>query len=201
MSCWRRPTRSACLHMACTSDWAPRDAAEVYRTIHDITARLQGLGWPSFVNSGTLLGLVREGRLLAHDDDIDLAVVLPVSSVLEVKAQRQAFTRMMSETGLAVSERQAHWKVMRLGVPFDLFPAWSDVQGRLHIYPYCPGAVRTADMLPTVATTFEGVPLSMPRQAEQLLEVNYGPGWKQPDPTFHFDWKSARRAFKDLVLP
>lgn len=52
------------------------DRAALWQGISDIMEMLKGLGLTAFLNSGTLLGAVREGDLLGHDDDIDLAVLI-----------------------------------------------------------------------------------------------------------------------------
>ncbi|NDY90969.1 hypothetical protein [Ideonella livida] len=176
-----------------------RDETEVLQAVAEVARKVATLGWPVIVNSGTLLGLVREGRLLAHDDDIDLAVLLPAGSAAEVRRRRAEFTQALESAGLSISERPAHWKVMRLGIPFDIFPGWVDQAGQVHIYPYCGGQLPATALLPLVEREFRGVALPLPAQPEALLAVNYGEGWRQPDPTFRFDWAASRRTFKDLL--
>lgn len=175
-----------------------RDAAEVLRQIAEVVDAIARLGWPVFVNSGTLLGLVRGGALLPHDDDVDLALILPVRSAAEMRDRREEFTRALSSAGLTVAERPAHWKIMRLGIPFDVFPGWVDDGGQLHVYPYCNGQVAASEVLPCSPRAFGDALLMCPSAPERLLEVNYGPGWRQPDPTFKFDWKLSRKQFRDL---
>lgn len=178
-----------------------RDAAEVLRQIAEVVDAIATLGWPVFVNSGTLLGLVRGGALLPHDDDVDLALILPVHTAAEMRARRDEFTRALTSAGLTVAERPAHWKIMRLGIPFDVFPGWVDDGGQLHVYPYCNGQVAASDVLPCSPRAFGDAQLMCPNAPERLLEVNYGPGWRQPDPTFKFDWKLSRKQFRDLFAP
>ena len=55
---------------------ASQEPDEVWAEVEAIALQLAELGHECFVNSGALLGLVREGQLIGHDDDVDLAVLL-----------------------------------------------------------------------------------------------------------------------------
>ena len=50
--------------------------AALWQGVSDVMEMLKGLGLTVLQNSGTLLGAVREGDLLGHDDNIDLAVLI-----------------------------------------------------------------------------------------------------------------------------
>lgn len=54
----------------------PWDEAEVTRALWLVLAQLKRAGCGAFPFAGTLLGLERDGKLLANDDDADLAVWL-----------------------------------------------------------------------------------------------------------------------------
>ena len=44
-----------------------------------------------------------------------------------------------------------------------------------------------------------GARLLMPHDPERLLSLNYGEGWRVPDPLFQFDWPGARERFATFV--
>jgi hypothetical protein len=56
------------------------DETLVYANLQSITEKFASIGYEVFANAGTLLGLTRDGKLIAHDDDIDLAIMLDVRS-------------------------------------------------------------------------------------------------------------------------
>jgi hypothetical protein len=182
---------------------AERDADEVWREVAALIERLAGLGYESFVNSGTLLGLVRDGRLIAHDDDVDLAVVLRAETLPGVVRAWNLLKAELHQVGLlrtdAAAGPRSHcklWAADRLSV--DLFPAWIS-GGRAYIWPHTCGDVASSDLLPLGERVVHGSTVRLPRRPEPFLECNYGPDWDRSDPAFRFDWALARRRFDSFM--
>jgi len=48
--------------------------------------------------------------------------------------------------------------------------------------------IKKSDVLPVSTLQYDGVELYLPANPERLLEVNYGKGWREPDPLWSFDW-------------
>ena len=183
-----------------------RDPAGLWALVAEVGAEVAALGHACFLDSGTLLGLVREGDVLAHDDDVDLAVVLdPDDSPDAAGAARQwqeLRTRALA-AGLLDPDfeerRPSHCRVAaRDGLMIDLFPAWQG-GGRMYVWPHTYGDLAADDVLPPGRRQVHGVEVLLPRQPELLLEANYGPGWRSPDPTFRFDWARAHDRFAGFV--
>jgi len=185
-----------------------RDPAALWRTIADVTARVGDLGHELLLNSGTLLGLVRDEELLAHDDDVDLAVVLgrdDSPDAAGAAGQWREFRRRAAAAGLldvGFEERRAsHCRaVADDGLMIDLFPAWQAGE-RMYVWPHTYGEVAATDVLPPEPREVApgGPVVLLPRRPELLLESNYGPGWREPDPTFRFDWDAAHERFAGFV--
>ncbi len=179
------------------------DDQAVWHEVAAIIEAIAGLGYRCFVNSGTLLGLVRDGGLIAHDDDVDLAVILSAGDQVDAAAEWTALRARLAEAGLLDLEfeklRRRHSKVrVHGGVRVDLFPAWMAPDG-VYVWPHTHGEVTPEDLLPLVPRQVSGVQVMLPRRPEPLLESNYGPDWRIPDPTFRFDWADARRHFAGFV--
>ena len=68
-----------------------------------LAERLEELGRPTYISYGTLLGLVRDGRLIAHDDDVDLAVVLAGATITDVVAAGSTSSPASRRQGCSVS--------------------------------------------------------------------------------------------------
>jgi hypothetical protein len=185
-----------------------RDPGDLWRAVADLTVRIGELGHEVLVVSGTLLGLVREGAVLAHDDDVDLAVVLGRDDSPDAAGAAREWRDLRAraaEAGLLDPEferrRPSHCRVVTAdGLKIDLFPAWQGGE-RMYVWPHTYGDVAATDVLPPVPRRIgEAGPLVLlPRRPELLLEANYGPDWHDPDPTFRFDWDRAHERFAGFV--
>ncbi len=150
-----------------------------------------------FLNSGTLLGSVREGGFIAHDDDVDLAVILTADNERDAAKEWIAVYQKLQSKRLIKKPPQRNYGVFKLksssGVNIDVFPCWIE-DGQVNIYPHTKGELRDADVLPLKICEATHCPI--PANPEKMLEVNYGPGWREPDPGFSFPWREANRRFK-----
>ena len=180
-----------------------REPAQVWRDIGALIDKLAAIGYDCFINSGTLLGAIRDRQLIAHDDDVDLGVVLKSDTLVGVVAEWQALKETLRGQGLLDEKFEArmrtHAKIGAAGgASVDLFPAWI-LDGRAYVWPHTAGEIPREALLPLKKVVLEAVELPIPQQAEQMLQCNYGPGWRQPDPSFRFDWQAATRKFPDFV--
>ncbi len=131
---------------------AARDESAVWRETSRLCARLDELGYDSFVSYGTLLGLVREGGLIPHDDDVDLTVLLPGDTIPEVVLGWGALKDRLAEAGLLRLDFEdgprAHCKLAAAGgLSVDVFPAWLTGE-RLYAWPLTFGELDATDLLP-----------------------------------------------------
>lgn len=177
------------------------DQAEVWAEIGRGIAELQALGLECFLNSGTLLGTVRDKKLIAHDDDVDLAIVFEASSPEEAANRWRELGATLGEAKLLTGKQPRNPATLKLQTKgrynIDLFPAWVQ-DGQFFVYPYCCGDLAADTLLPLTLCDVNGLPI--PQNAESLLAVNYGPGWQSPDPGFAFDWGKANRRFQSFKL-
>lgn len=178
------------------------DQQQLWHGVATLMSGLADIGHQSFVNSGSLLGLVREGAVIAHDDDVDLAVVLHATDAGSAAAEWSALRARLAATGFLDPKfegRRIHSKVrMPEGPTVDVFPAWTS-RGRMYVWPHTWGDVAVEDVLPLGRFVVAGTAVSIPRRPEPLLEANYGRDWRTPDPTFRFDWSAARERFGEFT--
>ena len=158
----------------------------------------------SFITSGTLLGMVREGRFLAHDDDIDLAYVSQHSDEAAVVEEREALLKLISEQGNMVAVNANGVIKIRyffddLYFDFDLFTGFC-LGDFVNIYLQKPNTIPKAAILPLRSDIFYGEETSIPQRPEALLEVNYGPDWRTPDRGFRFN-VNEHLGFYRFLLP
>jgi hypothetical protein len=151
----------------------------------------------SMICYGTLLGAIREGDFIAHDDDIDLLLVITKDHVnLEniVKDTVQLF----KENGFVVDLK---YTFDEAALPFleikdYRYPVHLDVFIGIHESPkiFMPMKsvknefVDESMLLPVrylESGKFSGLPVTA--NPEGFLEVRYGKGWRKPDPMFRLN--------------
>lgn len=149
-------------------------------------------GLPAFVCYGTLLGAVREGRFIGHDNDVDLAFLSSFEHPADVVREGFRVERALREGGWAVRRGSG----VRLNVPLelsdgstrfvDVFTAhWTE--GRLYIPSDLGHEVPREVILPLSTVRLHGRDVPAPARPEELLRVTYGDAWRVPDPSFRFE--------------
>lgn len=176
--------------------FASLDEEEVWKEVGRISGQLETLVGPTFLNSGTLLGVVREKGLIAHDDDVDLAVILDAGSAEEAAKEWLKACETLHRNGLLKDVPRRNPASVKLisnmDVKIDLFPGW--IEGdKVFVYPHTFGELARSDVLPLAQSDVKGLPV--PRKPEAMLAVNYGPEWRVPDARFEFPWDRANRLF------
>jgi hypothetical protein len=176
--------------------FASLDHNSIWDTIKTHISALADEKYEVFLNSGTLLGVIRDKRLIDHDDDVDLAVILRAGTEEEAAAEWKALRGVLEEADLferAVQDQPAIYKLRPAGkIEFDLFPAWVQ-DGQVFVYPHTHGTLTADDVMPLKACAVTGQPI--PQDPDKMLEMNYGPGWRSPDPLFKFPWEAANANF------
>jgi SAM-dependent methyltransferase len=170
------------------------DAGDARRQI-EMTAELlrdlnEKVGVPAFAAYGTLLA--RSGpKVIGHDFDTDAAYLSSYSHPGDIV--RESF-------GIQRALRALGWPVHRVGGSkllvdqlrsVDIFVSYF-VGDRFCLDRWVEGTLRRDQILPLARVTIEGCELPAPADAEALLELTYGPGWRVPDPTFRYDNSPAR---------
>jgi methyltransferase family protein len=163
------------------------DALE--RVLHDLTHEC---GLDAFLMYGCLLGAVRDGHMIGHDSDADVAYLSRHHHPFDIIRECTAATRRMRALG---------WRVVRMsGANFKVWVPLADgrrcgidVFGSFHIGERflvtgsLTGTLDRSALVPVGTVTLEGREIVAPARPEEVLEFTYGPAWRVPDPAFHFD--------------
>jgi hypothetical protein len=164
---------------------APHD--EIWAGVGRHMQILGDAGFKVFLNSGTLLGLTRDGKLIEHDNDIDLAIILQAESEDEAIIEWKNLPEKLTKLGIFLEGSQDYNGFMRLkpvaGFDVDIFPGWFS-KDKVFVYPHTFGELTPAEVYPFKTCKITG--LNLPSEPEKMLEINYGPGWKVPDQLFKF---------------
>lgn len=178
------------------SAFGSMDQQEIWADIRSVMQRLDAMGDEVFLNSGTLLGAVRDKSLIAHDDDVDLALRLLATTPQDAARQWHATRARLQESGLLSDRQPSNPGTLKLKsggtYNIDLFPAWIS-EGRVFVYPHTAGELGEDQVFPLITCDTTGLPI--PHDAKAMLEINYGEGWRHPDPGYQFNWAHANRRF------
>lgn len=147
-----------------------------------------------FLIYGTLLGLVRSGEFIAHDDDLDTAYFSRETTPEAVGDEASEIAARLREAGKTV--RLAPAKAPKLlhyvnkNTKIDIFPSWHD--GKQFFAPNTTCITAGSDLiLPLRTADFQGHQVLIPNRTEEFLEKKYGKTWRIPDPGYRVQSPSA----------
>jgi hypothetical protein len=148
-------------------------------------------GLPAFLSYGSLLGAVREGRLIGHDVDVDLGYLTSYTDPVDAAAESFRIERTMRRKGWRTQRQGAGFFAVHFREPgggwrnVDIFTC---IQVGDSIYQVNDVGV-VADrsvVLPLGTVELEGRRLPAPARPTVFFEAAYGTGWRVPDPSFSF---------------
>lgn len=171
-----------------------------------VHALVEECGRAAFLDYGTLLGAVRDGRMISHDLDIDIGYLSDASGPADAMRDSFAVERIL--------RRRLGWRVLRKdgGLLQVFFPQADQRRRNVDIftaffsdgYLYqvhdtrMPGTVD--DILPLSEVTLEGRMMPAPNRPKVLLSSLYGPNWMVPDPSFAYDSSEAQQTLRSWFV-
>jgi hypothetical protein len=144
---------------------------------------LEAGGFQPFLVAGTLLGLVRSGRLLAHDRDIDIGLLRSDTGDNDVVDYIRTHPDLMLPRAARPGDRYVGLTVDRIAADIFVFDqtsigmvcGFSDLPGDIQ-WRHTPFRLRN--------THLGGHNFRIPDPAETYLSECYGHRWHVPDPGF-----------------
>ena len=150
---------------------------------------LRSRGHDAFLAYGNLLGAVRDGKLIGHDDDADIAYVSETRHPIDLMLESFSIERECQAAGWETLRMSGGTFKLIVALPtglrigIDVFASFY-FQGLLHMMPAVAADLPREVLLPTSTVTLEGRQVPAPARPEALLEASFGAGWRVPDPSF-----------------
>ncbi len=183
---WGRLTRPLSAEGADVVDDLVQQAA---RLLSDLQERA---GVAAFVSYGTLLGAVRDGALIGHDNDLDVSYVSREPFPVDVVREGYRVERALLDAGWRVrrgSGTRLNVRMTLSGGGFryvDVFTAnWVD--GIVYMPSDTGFAIPMDEVVPLTTVTLHGREVPAPRNPDLMLAHTYGENWRIPDPSFKYD--------------
>lgn len=189
-----RCTKNACADLESSLQKKPRDKSKMKgfdteqaaQALVDLQQALAPIGQKAFLVSGTLLGYAREGRILAHDKDIDVGII-------GWTGQYDVIAALLNSKRFVVDMRRlrgqkTHYLLVnhiKSGIAIDIF-IYHPEGGRLVTgveadFGYLQCFAFTPFELKSVR--FLGIDFYVPDNVELNLEENFG-DWRRSDPGY-----------------
>ena len=168
-----------------TIDATLKQTAEVLRFLTD------ECGLPAFITYGTLLGAIRDGKLIGHDDDVDVAYMSGHEHPADIARESFELQRRFARHGWAVKRFSAGFlQVVFAGSDgvfrhVDVFTCFRVLDRFYQAFAVGADLPRSA-IVPLGQVTLHGRQLPAPADPDALLAATYGPAWRTPDPSFQF---------------
>ncbi len=149
---------------------------------------------------GSVLGMIRDGDMIAHDDDMDLIVALPARRRLtfrKVLTELRALLRR-HDYAAAESANLNHVSTARnRQAGTDVFIGFIDPDRRVSWFPSRRGSLNFGDVFPVASMRFFDHDCPVPRDPLKYLEATYGPDWRTPIPSWNHAWDASQ--YRDFI--
>ena len=178
-------------HSVTFGDASAEIVTDLLRRTSEVIDRLRQFGVKPWIMGGTLLGPVRSGALLPHDDDADIGYVSAHDHPADVALESYALQRFLEAAGYSVIRYSAtQMQILfpeQQGAAFhvDIFGGF--YRDEMFMQPFHVRATIPRDTFDQLGEiTIDGWAFPAPNPPDRWLEANYGPDWRIPDPGHRF---------------
>lgn len=169
----------------------------------EIIKVLRDLGLHPFIVGGTLLGAVRDGALLPHDDDADIAYLSDFTNPADVAAEGLRTGHALQDLGYELVRHSAAHMQLYFRTPegdpdhyIDVFTAFFSADGMINQPFHVRGRLLEDQMVPFSTVVIDEHEFPAPADPEAWLVINYDENWRTPIPGYQLHTpESTRRRF------
>ena len=161
---------------------------------------LDELGIVFFLRHGTCLGAIREGCLIAWDDDLDIGSVIGLHGLTEERAYEaiDLFSLKGFNPDVIISESGLSVEMNKDDVPID-WNCYRIIGDSIYQYPVVQIPVGLHTDLKEI--DFLGETFLVPNPPEDYLRCRYGPDWRVPKKAGAFESTALELTDQSIIPP
>ena len=169
--------------------WSIDEKTNYLKAASKATKILNEEGWPTYFSYGTILGLIRDGDLIEHDDDIDLTTIVKPELIAQYGTPIKALEEKLKAVGLNPrGEFKYHRHITIDGYTLDVFVA---VENKDLITMCCHKLcdIPKESVYPLesrIFSSYKSTQIITPCKPIDFLEAYYGKTWQTPLLGFYF---------------
>jgi hypothetical protein len=177
-------------------DWEPLEFDKSKHALNNalkLVASWKNHGF--FVDAGTLLGLVRDGKFIPHDTDIDIAVIADKKSLVNFVAPEIELAR-----SVYLNDLPMQIAYLDQGILVDFYFYYPSLSGEhlINVNAECILKLPSDLLLPIQESWIDLIGIvPTPYKVSEYLEWTYGVDWKVPK-TKKSKWVNDRHNFGTL---
>ena len=147
-----------------------------------------------FPTYGTMLGAVREGDFISHDNDFDTSYISRETTPEKVKNEFLEICDFLIKKGYKLHVKDTHtWVYVENKISFyfklDIFVTYFNEKGYYEVtYGYHgPALKKSREFFEFAAVNLSNYQIEIPANYRDILKQLYGKNWEIPDPGFKHD--------------
>lgn len=177
--------------------WKRHEKQEYLKFGKEVADSLAELGAQACFGFGAILGFVRTGDFIDHDDDLDLLVSFDKKTVPTINDGLTLIENHLRAIGYKVEgDFFSHrWVYSKKGHQLDVFIGLIEGE-QVSVYPARRNAYQTDDLFPPAMIDFLNVKSPMPKNIMEYLRKTYGDDWRTPNGSFGHKWDES--AYADI---
>lgn len=173
-----------------------------YRLIDEVQSALVDIDEIFFFDFGTLLGIVREGRIISHDMDMDVGVhIKDQNTIGRIRKALISAGCKHESVNYIDGELIGQDTFVKYGIEFDIYyyrdngdisevlTLFRDPQKEYKGDLWDVVSLKSKPVLNTILYEFQGIQVNVPEFYEEHLVNRYGPNWRIPDKNYIY-WNS-----------